>query len=110
MRDKGIRRLVVERNHEKVGIITESNIVRVDPELHFLIRERSNGINTIHSGQGNRSHRSTPSRHEMTTVLIGFSAGYRQTFPEYQSTNRARRSTSNRDGTPEHPIIEHMFF
>lgn len=41
MRDKGIRRLVVERNHEKVGIITESNIVRVDPELHFLIRERS---------------------------------------------------------------------
>ena len=41
MRDKGIRRLVVERNHEKAGIITESNIVRVDPELHFLIRERS---------------------------------------------------------------------
>lgn len=41
MRDKGIRRLVVERNHEKVGIITESNIVQVDPELHFLIRERS---------------------------------------------------------------------
>ena len=41
MRDKRIRRLVVERNHKKVGIITESNIVRVDPELHFLIRERS---------------------------------------------------------------------
>jgi len=41
MRDKGIRRLVVERNHEKVGIIAESDIIHVYPELHFLIRERS---------------------------------------------------------------------
>jgi len=36
-----VRRLVVERNHEKIGIIGESDIIRIDPELHFLIRERS---------------------------------------------------------------------
>jgi CBS domain-containing protein len=41
MRKKGIRRLVVERNHEQVGIIAESDIIHVDPELYFLIRERS---------------------------------------------------------------------
>jgi signal-transduction protein with cAMP-binding, CBS, and nucleotidyltransferase domain len=46
MREKGIRRLVVEKNHEKVGIIAESDIVRVDPELHFLIRERSKSETT----------------------------------------------------------------
>jgi hypothetical protein len=33
--------LVVERNHQKTGVIAESDIIRVDPELHFLIRERS---------------------------------------------------------------------
>jgi len=26
-------------------------------------------------------------------------------LPEYQAANRGRRSTNNRDGTPEHPII-----
>jgi signal-transduction protein with cAMP-binding, CBS, and nucleotidyltransferase domain len=36
-----VRRLVVERNHQKIGIIGESDIIRIDPELHFLIRERS---------------------------------------------------------------------
>jgi signal-transduction protein with cAMP-binding, CBS, and nucleotidyltransferase domain len=41
MRDNKIRRLLVEENHQKIGIITESDIVRVDPELHFLIREKS---------------------------------------------------------------------
>jgi signal-transduction protein with cAMP-binding, CBS, and nucleotidyltransferase domain len=41
MRENGIRRLVVESNHRKVGMITESDMIRVNPELHFLIRERS---------------------------------------------------------------------
>lgn len=41
MRDNKIRRLLVEENHKKIGIIAESDIVRVDPELHFLIREKS---------------------------------------------------------------------
>jgi len=41
MREKGIRRLVVEKDHDKVGIIAESDIIRVYPELHFLIREQS---------------------------------------------------------------------
>jgi CBS domain-containing protein len=41
MKVKGVRRLAVERNHKVVGIITESDIIRINPELHFLIRERS---------------------------------------------------------------------
>lgn len=41
MRDNRMRRLVVEKDHRKVGIIAESDIVRVTPEFHFLIRERS---------------------------------------------------------------------
>jgi CBS domain-containing protein len=41
MRNHRIRRLVVEENHHKTGIIAESDMVRIDPELHFLIRERS---------------------------------------------------------------------
>jgi len=41
MKDNSTRRLVVERNHQKVGIIAESDIIRIDPELHFLIREQS---------------------------------------------------------------------
>jgi CBS domain-containing protein len=41
MRENNVRRLVVERNYRKVGMIAESDIVRVDPELHYLIRERS---------------------------------------------------------------------
>jgi hypothetical protein len=32
---------VVEENHQKIGIIAESDMVRIAPELHFLIRERS---------------------------------------------------------------------
>ena len=41
MREKSIRRLVVEKDHDKVGIIAESDIIRVYPELHFLIREQT---------------------------------------------------------------------
>ena len=41
MRKNRVRRLVVEENHHKTGIITESDMMRIDPELHFLIRERS---------------------------------------------------------------------
>ena len=41
MRKNKIRRLVVEEAHQKLGIITETDMVRVDPELHFLIREHS---------------------------------------------------------------------
>jgi CBS domain-containing protein len=41
MAEHGIRRLVVERSHQKVGIISESDMIRVDSELHFLIREKS---------------------------------------------------------------------
>jgi signal-transduction protein with cAMP-binding, CBS, and nucleotidyltransferase domain len=41
MAEHNIRRLVVERDHQKVGIIAESDMIRVDSELHFLIRERS---------------------------------------------------------------------
>lgn len=41
MRNNKIRRLVVTNNGLVVGIISESDIVRVEPELHFLIRERS---------------------------------------------------------------------
>jgi signal-transduction protein with cAMP-binding, CBS, and nucleotidyltransferase domain len=41
MAEHKIRRVVVERDHQKVGIIAESDMIRVEPELHFLIRERS---------------------------------------------------------------------
>jgi len=41
MAEDGVRRLIVERNGEIVGIIGESDIIRIEPELHFLIREQS---------------------------------------------------------------------
>ncbi len=41
MKENKVRRLVVEKNHQKVGIIAESDIIRIDPELHFLIREQA---------------------------------------------------------------------
>jgi signal-transduction protein with cAMP-binding, CBS, and nucleotidyltransferase domain len=41
MRENGVRRLIVESDDHKVGIVAESDIVRITPELHFLIRERS---------------------------------------------------------------------
>jgi len=39
MRDNKIRRLVVKNELGVVGIISESDLVRVTPEIHFLIRE-----------------------------------------------------------------------
>ena len=36
-----VRRLIIEREGKIVGIIGESDIIRIEPELHFLIRERS---------------------------------------------------------------------
>ena len=41
MAEHKIRRLIVEREGLKVGLIAESDMIRVDPEIHFLIRERS---------------------------------------------------------------------
>ena len=41
MRDNKIRRLVIKNKGNVVGIISESDIIRFEPELHFLIRERS---------------------------------------------------------------------
>ena len=41
MRNNKIRRLVVKNKEQVVGIISESDIIRVEPELHFIIRERS---------------------------------------------------------------------
>lgn len=41
MRDRKVRRLVVQDKNKTTGIITESDIVRFDPELHLLIREYS---------------------------------------------------------------------
>jgi CBS domain-containing protein len=41
MRAHKIRRLIVEEDHRQIGMISESDIMRVDSELHFLIRERS---------------------------------------------------------------------
>ena len=41
MRDRKIRRLVVINEGVVVGIISESDIARVEPELHLLIREHS---------------------------------------------------------------------
>jgi len=41
MRDRKIRRLVVIKEGVVVGIISESDIARVEPELHLLIREHS---------------------------------------------------------------------
>jgi signal-transduction protein with cAMP-binding, CBS, and nucleotidyltransferase domain len=41
MRENKMRRLVVTNKVDIVGIIAESDIIRVAPEHHFLIRERS---------------------------------------------------------------------
>jgi signal-transduction protein with cAMP-binding, CBS, and nucleotidyltransferase domain len=41
MGEHKVRRLVVESGGKKVGVIAESDMIRVDPEIHFLIRERS---------------------------------------------------------------------
>ena len=42
MRNNQIRRLIVIKNHNEImGIIVESDLIRVTPELHLIIRERS---------------------------------------------------------------------
>ena len=41
MRDLKIRRLVVKNNVGVVGVISETDILRVEPELHLLIREHA---------------------------------------------------------------------
>jgi CBS domain-containing protein len=41
MRDSKIRRLVVKNESAVVGIISETDIARVEPELHLLIREHT---------------------------------------------------------------------
>lgn len=41
MRDKNIRRLVVTRNDNIIGILSEFDLVRVEPAMHILIKEHS---------------------------------------------------------------------
>jgi CBS domain-containing protein len=41
MRDKDIRRLVVAQDGNIIGMLSEFDIVRVEPALHLLIREHS---------------------------------------------------------------------
>ena len=41
MRDSKIRRLVVKNDVDVVGVISETDIARVEPELHLLIREHT---------------------------------------------------------------------
>jgi predicted transcriptional regulator len=41
MRERKIRRLVVKNESGVVGIISETDIARVEPELHLLIREHT---------------------------------------------------------------------
>jgi CBS domain-containing protein len=41
MRDKNIKRLVVTQNNKIVGIISEFDLVRIEPALHILIKEHS---------------------------------------------------------------------
>lgn len=54
MRDNNVHRLVVTRHGKIIGIISESDVVRVEPTLHLLIREHSKwdiaDINEIQSG------------------------------------------------------------
>ena len=40
MRDKDIRRLVVSDRNKIIGVISEFDIVKLEPTLHFLIREQ----------------------------------------------------------------------
>ncbi len=41
LRDKNIKRLVVTQNNKIVGIISEFDLVRIEPALHLLIKEHS---------------------------------------------------------------------
>ncbi|MFH1834610.1 MAG: CBS domain-containing protein [Methanobacteriota archaeon] len=41
MRDRDIRRLIVEDKDKIMGVLSEFDIVRIEPALHLLIREKS---------------------------------------------------------------------
>jgi CBS domain-containing protein len=41
MRDKNIKRLVVMQNAKIVGIISEFDLIKIEPALHILIKEHS---------------------------------------------------------------------
>ncbi|MBN2251219.1 MAG: CBS domain-containing protein [Candidatus Altiarchaeota archaeon] len=41
MRDKNIKRLVVVQNNRIVGILSEFDLVKIEPALHILIKEHS---------------------------------------------------------------------
>ncbi|MEA3255347.1 MAG: CBS domain-containing protein [Candidatus Altiarchaeota archaeon] len=41
MRDKNIRRLVVVQNNKIIGLLSEFDLVRVEPAMHLLISEHS---------------------------------------------------------------------
>jgi len=41
MRDKDVRRLLVEDKGRIIGVLSEFDIVRIEPALHLLIREKS---------------------------------------------------------------------
>ena len=41
MRDSDIRRLIVENKGKIVGVLSEFDIVRIEPALHHLIREKA---------------------------------------------------------------------
>jgi CBS domain-containing protein len=41
MRDKNIKRLVVTQNNKIVGLLSEFDLVRIEPALHILIKEHS---------------------------------------------------------------------
>lgn len=41
MRDKDVRRLIVARGGNIIGMLSEFDLVRVEPALHLLIREHS---------------------------------------------------------------------
>lgn len=41
MRDKDIRRLVVVQNNKIIGLLSEFDLVRVEPAMHLLISEHS---------------------------------------------------------------------
>jgi len=41
MRDKNIKRLVVMQNGKIVGLISEFDLIRIEPALHILIKEHS---------------------------------------------------------------------
>ena len=54
MRDNNIRRLIIKDNGRIIGVISEFDIVRVEPALHLLIREHAKWdiVNASAAGEG----------------------------------------------------------